>query len=119
MEGRKRGFKLWPLVPFIAVVTSFGSATVYSQWTARTIDEAALGIATNVSPSIENLSEARAELRRMQLALSEYIGALPSGQERSLAEYQDARDRVESRVRAYLALPPYAGERVLWAEVSA
>jgi signal transduction histidine kinase len=118
VEGYRSRFRLWLLLPFGAVVASFFASTFYSQRHERTIDDAALSIANNASPSIESLSEARAELRRLQLALTLYVTAPPAMRGLPLADFQDAQHRVESKVRLYLSLPYYPGERELWAAMN-
>jgi len=53
------------LIAFSVVAGSFVISTVYSQFRVRIIDEEALSIADRVSPNIEHLAAARAELRRL------------------------------------------------------
>ena len=107
----------WPMPPrpfrlliagFFAVVLCFFSSTLYSQHQARSLDEAALTIATNDMPSVERLAAARTDLRHTDLLLHRYV-VHPDPQ--LLVELQAARARTESAVGTYLELPAEAEER--------
>jgi signal transduction histidine kinase len=109
-------YRSWVLLPFAAVVACFSVGTVLSQWSARTIDEAALSIATNAAPSIEHLAAVRTDLRHMYEALDDYFDD-PVQHIASLDAYSRAREAIDDHVRTYVALPVYPGERELWSEV--
>lgn len=102
---------LWRLiVSFLLAVVCFCGSTVYTEWRSRDIDDAALSIARNAMPSIEQLTEARAELRRLDAALNRYqAGRKPADR----AEILATRARVDETFEHYLGLPAYPGEDAL------
>jgi signal transduction histidine kinase len=117
MKRRGRHFALWLILPFVAVLLAYSTATVLSQMSARHIDEMALSIANNAAPSIQFLSDARAELRRELLALADYVDAKPDERPEILNEYYAARRSMEAGVRAYMVLPTYPDEKKLWGQI--
>ena len=106
---------LWRLVvSYVLAVGCFVGSTLYSEAISRSVSDAALSIATNAMPSIENLTNTRAELRQLDLALSRYA------ETRSLADREEVmatRTRIESAFERYLGLPVYPGERLLMADM--
>jgi signal transduction histidine kinase len=102
---------LWRLiVSFLLAVVCFCGATVYTESLSRDIDAAALSIARNAMPSIEQLTEARAELRRLDAALARY-NASHKAADRD--EILAARARIDAIFEHYLGLPAYPGEEAL------
>ena len=116
---KRIGFRVWLPLAFATVVAGFVASTAYTQHRASAIDDAAVAIASNTSPSIEHLSTARAELRHLQLLLSELLEA--GTRERPVDETAilETRDRVRQEAVAYLALPVPLEERPLWKAVGA
>lgn len=97
----------WVLAVFAAVVASFIAATAFVHLQLRDVDRAAEVISTNTAPSIERLTDARAELRHLQTAVDSH----------DLHAITDARRALDERVDAYLALPIAASEHELWNSV--
>jgi signal transduction histidine kinase len=102
--------KRWVSIVFAAIVLSFVAATALVHLELRSVDRAALGIATNTAPSIERLADARAELRHLQTVLE---GAPDS------RTVHEARRALDDRVDAYLALPVLPDEHEAWTRVLA
>jgi signal transduction histidine kinase len=100
----------WINVVFAAVVVSFIAATAFVNLKLRAVDHAALGISANTAPSIEHLTDARAELRHLQMLLD-------SGADVHAVHAAEAA--LDARVDAYLALPVLPNERAEWAHVLA
>src|SRR6185437_5858995 len=61
------------LVALLAVVASFVASTVFAERRATGIDAAAVSIAENAAPSVEHLAAGRADLRRLQALLGDYV----------------------------------------------
>ena len=97
---------------FALVVGCFLTETVVSQLVAYTIDDAAMRIITDYSPSVVALASTRAELHRMQDFVSDYVvgGGTQADRARVAASMVDLDRSVES----YLRLPTIPGERELW-----
>jgi signal transduction histidine kinase len=106
------------LVAIFAVVASFLASTVLTESRAAGIDAAAVSIAENAGPSIEHLAAARADLRRLQALLADYVNRAVLGRPGDLRNLTAARANVTRDIEAYLVLPVYPGERDLWQTVS-
>jgi signal transduction histidine kinase len=98
------------LVTFALAIGSFFASTIYSQHSARAIDDANASIIANALPSIERLAGARAALIRLRRE-----------ERRSLFEPEKYRDAVlearqvlESQLSSYLTVPFYSNEESLW-----
>jgi signal transduction histidine kinase len=96
------------LVAFFLSITCFFGSTLYSQRTSRAIDEAANSIATNAMPSIQRLSSARAELRKLSIDLQRLTSP---GDKAGRQAVLDDRARVDEQIDRYLEIPAYPGER--------
>jgi signal transduction histidine kinase len=103
---------------FGAIVISFVAATALSQWKSRAIDAAALEIAENSAPSIERLTTARREVRRLQSLVSAY-GAAEARDPAVLAKIEESRAKLDGAIQDYLALPAFVDEGALWKEILA
>src|SRR4051812_28047293 len=98
------------VVSFLLAIVCFCGSTVYTEAISRDIDAAALSIARNAMPSIEELSNARAELRRLDLAVTRYAAG------HDAVDRLDAlatRARIDVAFEHYLSLPIYTGEHTL------
>jgi signal transduction histidine kinase len=97
---------------FALVVGCFLTETVVSQLVASAIDDAAMRIITDYSPSVVALASTRAELHRMQDFVSDYVagGGDTSDRDRIASSMVD----LDSSVESYLKLPTIPGERELW-----
>src|SRR6185312_761456 len=72
--ARMRQPTTWPvMVALQAVVALFVASTFYSQRVAAELDDDALSIATNASPSIEALSQARGAMLKAEVAAARAI----------------------------------------------
>lgn len=79
---------------FGLVVLSFVAATAFVHWEMGAIDDAALEIANDAAPGIEDLAEARGDLQQL-----------------------DNPKRMERAVEGYLSRPALPGDRKSWNEV--
>jgi signal transduction histidine kinase len=94
----------------------FLTGTFVSQRLAASIDEAAVRIVTDYSPSVVALATARYELQTIQDLVTDYVeGGRRPGDRARIASAQAALDRA---VDEYLRLPFIAGERELWGRVA-
>jgi signal transduction histidine kinase len=96
------------LVAFFLSIACFFGSTLYSQRTSRAIDEAANSIATNAMPSIQRLSSARAELRKLATDVQRHTSPEDKAGRQAIL---DDRTHVDEEVDRYLELPAYPGER--------
>jgi signal transduction histidine kinase len=113
-------FNRWELVLlalFGTVVASFLSATAYSQYRAAAIDERARRIADEVSPSIECLATARADVRRLQAAAAIYARAPAADQAEALEKARVGWQALDDDLRRYAGLESHQQERDLWRQV--
>jgi signal transduction histidine kinase len=101
---------------FVLVVVSFLTETLISQLLASAIDEGAVRIVTDYSPSVVALATARSELHRLQDLASNYVEGGGQGADRQpLTSAQAALDQA---VGDYQRLPFGPGERQLWERVA-
>jgi signal transduction histidine kinase len=103
---------------FFMVVLSFLASAAYAEHRAATIDDAATSIAENAMPSIERLASARAELRRIQALLGDYINNAVLGHPTDRREIDQARGNLLQDIDAYLGLPVYPGEHERWQTIA-
>lgn len=99
------------------VVGSFILATIYTQHRLSAIDAAAADIVDNASPSIRRLSEARTELRHLQVLLHEDAERIRNGDVSRIDAIRASSERIDENIDAYLALPTFPGEKELWTEI--
>jgi signal transduction histidine kinase len=97
---------------FALVVACFLTETVVSQMVASTIDDAAMRIITDYSPSVVALASTRAELHRMQDFVSDYATA--GGDTADRDRIGSSMVDLDRNVESYLKLPTIPGERELW-----
>lgn len=106
----------WLIAALTAVIMAFFAATTFAQMRTDAIHDLATQMATVTAPSIEELAQARGDLRRIETLLTVYTGAgdvgAPSGSSVSLQEVERMRKTFRSHVTGYLALPSIAGEQV-------
>jgi signal transduction histidine kinase len=103
---------------FGAIVISFVAATALSQWKSHAIDAAALQIAENSAPSIERLTTARSEVRRLEGLVSAYVAA-DERDPAALARIEESRAKLDGAIQDYLALQAFPDETSLWREILA
>jgi len=101
---------------FALVVGCFLTETVVSQLVASTIDDAAVRIITDYSPSVVALASTRAELHRMQDFASDYVGG--GGDRADRERVSASMIELDRSVASYLRLPTIPGERELWARTA-
>ncbi len=102
------------LVVFGAVVLSFVAATSFEHYRLIAIDRAARDIAENATPSIERLTAARSELRRIQVLLREQIDHKRAGEPIDVAAVEVAQREMDRALAEYLRLPPFPEEHTFW-----
>jgi signal transduction histidine kinase len=100
----------WLAIAFALAIASFFGSTLYAQYTARAIDAASQSIATNAMPSIQRISSARAEMRRLWIQLHEFRTPDDSVDAPTI---EATRSIVDGEVAVYVSLPTYPGEREL------
>lgn len=103
---------------FFAVIVSFLVSGAYAEHRAATIDAAAMSIAENATPSIMHLAAARAELRRIQALLGDYVKNAVLGRPVDRREIDLVRAELSQEIDAYLRLPVYPGEHEQWQTVA-
>jgi signal transduction histidine kinase len=101
---------------FPLVVTAFLTETLISQLVASRIDEAAVRIVTDYSPSVVALATARSDLHRIQDYVSDYVQL--GGRTVDRDQIASAEAELDRAVAAYLRLPFGPGERALWERVA-
>lgn len=100
-------------VSSVVTVAAFVTASVYSQHRLARLDTLTSTIESNAVPSIEALARAHAELSRLE----DMVDGLDAAEDpvSTVAQCRTSIAAVQADVRAYLALPPLAGERAFWA----
>ncbi len=107
MQRRVR-WDVWLVISFAFIVASFVTATLVARSLLATVDRAALDIAENAAPSIQNLTAARTDVRTLQLALRDDLDR-PGRAD----DVEAARRALNTAIDAYLQLPVFPGERAL------
>jgi signal transduction histidine kinase len=108
-----RTHRRWLIAAFVLVATAFFGATAYSQLSSAGIDDQATRIMTDAIPSIDRLSEARADLRGLQLSLSHHVSvaAESRGPDVTVSHFRAQLEEALSQYRALARSDP--GERAL------
>src|ERR1700745_1387593 len=110
-----RGLKGRLIISFVLAVVCFCGSTLYTESNSRSIDDSALSIAQNAMPTIQEVTEMRAELRHFDALVSDWVRLRPPD---AADEAERVRMRVDDAFERYLALPdPYPGEGTLRAEL--
>jgi signal transduction histidine kinase len=97
-------------IAMVSVVLSFLSTVWFANRRLDAIDHRVHDLATNANPSIERMSAARAELRRLAMHLHAYLEARSQGERIDRSDIDSAYDRMRQDYRAQVELPPFAGE---------
>ncbi len=105
------------IVALVALCVAFVGATALSQYRYLSIDPPAQRIATNAGPSIVHLSDARDELRQLELLAERFAEAPPSKREEVALTMRAVRGKLDNAITAYLELPYFPGERQQWFQV--
>src|SRR5262249_24438409 len=96
----------WQLLAAFAVVTvALVTATYYTQVKAGAIDVAALSIARDASPSIQQLTRARGALWQLEVLLDRAAASDGAVARPNWERVEQARRELDAATRAYLALP--------------
>lgn len=98
---------------FGLVVLSFVAATAFVHWEMSAIDDAALEIADDAAPGIEDLATARSDLRTLTVALRHNRTAHVY----DATHVEDSRRIVDRAVEGYLKRPILPGDRKNWDDV--
>lgn len=106
------------IVSFTTLVALFLASSAYVWHRVRAVDDAAASIAENASPSVAHLAGARAALAEVLAELDSYLTAAALHEPATTGALGHARRRLDADIGAYLALPPYPGERELWRGVA-
>jgi signal transduction histidine kinase len=93
----------------LAVVISFSISLAYSQLRLRRIEDNALDILQNATPSVDHLSATRGELWRLGTYVNAYLSARADAQSRE--NISASRQRVKTEFAEYRALPTFPEER--------
>ena len=102
------------LVAMVTVVGSFLGSLWYSHCCLAAIDAQLLAIAENAAPSIEHLTSARTELRRLGMYANEYVTDVRLNTKPvSRAQIESARTQLRAELDAQIMLPAYLGEQKL------
>ncbi|MEO6773421.1 MAG: ATP-binding protein [Kofleriaceae bacterium] len=103
----------WLVAMLAGVVTCFVLATAATEHLARTIADRADGIIANAMPSVQVLTTARGDLRRLELDLEQYA-TVPAAQRAPIREQiASSRQNIDGELAAYHALPFFPDERTL------
>ncbi len=106
------------LFAFLAVAVSFLAASAYSQLVLASIDRSAGAIATNASPSIEALANARSDLGELQYDVFAAVRAAMDNEPYRDDVTHAHRAALEQEVERYFVLPRFAGEEVYWRRIT-
>jgi signal transduction histidine kinase len=118
-EKRVRAPQRWLLLSFVFVTVSFVAASVYAQGVLASIDRSAAAIATNASPSIEWLADARADLGELQSSVFVLVRAAMDGRPPPPAPVEQHRTDLDQAVDRYLVLPRFEGEELYLRTIAA
>lgn len=102
---------------FALVAAGFVISTAYSQYRASAIAASAIDIEQSAAPSVHRLAMARVELERLVRLVDDLVDDRLARCPADAAAAEAARARVAAELDAYFALPTFAGERVLWAQL--
>jgi signal transduction histidine kinase len=108
--GSPRRLAVQLVVAFALTVACFVTGTVVAEYRARGIESAAQSIANVAVPAIDHVARARSELRHVEVLLDDFAHG---GEGAAPATLLETRQTFEREYDAYLALPPYRGERAL------
>jgi signal transduction histidine kinase len=117
MAERRPSSKAVIVVTLAVVVASFVSGSIYGEVRESRTRALTAEIAGNESPSIMHLAGARAELRGLRRALSNYVLRASTGQKTDPAPVERARERLRANIEAYFAIPSLPGEGELWRRI--
>lgn len=95
---------------FVVVIGSFLGSSVYAQYASSEIASLSQRLATNVSPSIEDLASIRASTLEAELALSSLLRPAVAAP-KTTRSIDDALADLRLAIARYLALPLAPGER--------
>lgn len=98
-------------------ILSFVASTIFTQYSDRPIDGAAIQIATDEMPSIRALAAARAELRHLETLIRRYVSD-PAVDPTIVEEIKQSRAEVDRQFGTYLALPVFGDERAQWSRIN-
>jgi signal transduction histidine kinase len=99
-----------PLGAVLVVVSSFFSVTFIVQRQAVAIDRLARELETNSIPSINRLTEARAQLHGVTIVVRDLVRSGEGGPSLRRSAYEQARSELDDSMAAYLRLPTYPAE---------
>lgn len=112
VAAQMRGAR-WLVGMLAGVVTCFVLAAIAGEHLASTIAKRADGIIANAMPSVQVLTTARGNLRRLELDLERYA-TTPAAQQPPIREQIVAsRENIDGELATYLTFPFFLHERVL------
>jgi signal transduction histidine kinase len=97
----------------VVVVLSFVSVSFIARSRGGAVGRDVDGIVRNALPSVQELTAARGDVRRLDTAVRDYADAAGSGPRPSVDEVTALRARLDEAFAAYSALPDFPGERAL------
>ncbi len=104
----------WLAVAFATVAVVFIVGTVIGEVTSRAIDPQVTALKTNALPSIERLTDAEADLRRLALASQAFAEGTEAERAADARLLAEGRADLERDIQIYLTLPAYPGERSVY-----
>jgi len=112
-DGRVRRLPptLFTSLAIAAVAGVFVGVTVVGQRYSAEIDGMARSLATDAAPSIERLSAARGQLRRLTFEIRDALRTADSGGVPDRKSILATRKSLDAAIADYLAVPPYPAER--------
>jgi signal transduction histidine kinase len=116
-EGERPLSPWLTLAVLIVTMLGFVGATVLAQRIARSVNDAAISIATNASPAIEDLSKARGELVQIAIAAASMTSSVRGADDSYVATIGAALSALHEELSHYLRQPFYPREDQRYAEV--
>jgi signal transduction histidine kinase len=105
------------VIVMIAVVVSFVLASAISQYRQAAIDAQVGDIVGNAMPSVQYLSQARTDLRRIDEAIIQTLLARGDASPEALERVHELRRMMTSRLQSYLAMPFFPSEHALYDDI--
>jgi len=101
----------------IGTVLTLIASGMYSRRADRKLDRAAMSIAADASPAIEELSKVREEILRITVAATEDVERPTDGARFDVGELARSLALLDRELSAYRQLPLYPREEILYADV--
>src|SRR5258707_1324788 len=106
------------IVAFVMVGATFAGAAAVNELVLAKMDDAAVSLTSNASPSLRTIVLMQQDARELEIAAADCLRALEAGEKYRCDVLRDKRAAVETDLQRYLALPTYAGEVALQRELA-